>query len=193
MAGAKSGRRPADVVRPGRQEIWQVIRGKKDAFTTGDVVRGCGADRKTVADYLLCLAAGGYVRRTPSGRPGQPAHYEMLRDTGFHAPRLRRDGEPVTQGQAVAQLWHGMCMLKSFTWLDLIQHASIPIEEETAKSYCKMLLATGYLRVVEPGTRNGIARYRLIRMTGWEPPQVQRIKCVYDPNTRTVHHQEAQA
>lgn len=92
------------------------------------------------------------------------------------------------QGSITERLWRGMYMQKEFTYLDLLDTTSTSISVETAKSYCQMLLATGYLRVLEKAdpVRGRIARYRLIRNNGPKPPQIQRVKRVYDPNTREV-------
>ncbi len=192
----KAGRRPADQAGPGRQEIWEAVREwhERGAFTIADIAAKCGANRKTIHDYLGCLAAGGYVQHNPA-LPGQAASYELLRNTGIHAPRLRRDGQPVEQGQAVQQMWTAMVMLKNFSFLDLIQHATVEISEDTARAYCKSLLATGYLRVkvkADP-MRARIARYELLRDSGCLAPQIQRIKCVFDPNTGEVHCPEVRA
>lgn len=183
-----SGRRPADAGNPGRQEIWQAIRGRTEPFTITEIVSETGAERKTIHDYLGCLVAGGYADHTPAEARGQSAHYRMLRDTGHHAPRLRPDGSPVQQGKANEQLWRSMCILKRFTFRDLIETATIPVPEGTAKAYCRTLLATGYLRVLrkaEP-SKGQIAEYALIRQSGPKPPQVQRVKRVFDPNTGEV-------
>lgn len=188
----KSGRRPADRSNPGRQQIWEQVRQQAGVFTVSDIEDATGADRKTIRDYLACLAAGEYVQHSPAPH-GQQASYKLIKNTGFHAPRLRRDGTPVVQGQATEQLWRGMYMLKTFTFQDLIETASIQIPEGTVKAYCKMLLATGYLKVVKKASpKDGrIAKYRLVRNDGPKPPQIQRVKQVYDPNTDTVYQPEA--
>lgn len=192
----KAGRRPVDQAGPGRQEIWEALQQwhERGTFTISDIAEKSRANRKSIHDYLACLTAGGYVRHNPA-LPGQAASYELLRNTGIHAPRLRRDGQPVLQGQATEQMWRAMVMLKCFSFRDLIQHASVEISEETARSYCKTLLATGYLRVIAKAdpARGIIARYELLRDSGIAAPQIQRVKCVYDPNTGLVHHPEGRA
>jgi hypothetical protein len=196
MATRKTaGRRPADAGTPIRQDIWDAIRRRTDPFTISDVASATGAARKTIHDYLACLAAGGYVRHTPAEIKGQSAYYLMLRDTGHYAPRLRRDGTPVQQGRANEQLWRGMIILKRFTFRDLIEVSTIRISEATAKAYCRDLLATGYLRVLRAAEpkKGKIAEYALIRHSGPRSPQVQRIKQVYDPNTCTVYGAGADA
>jgi hypothetical protein len=61
------------------------------------------------------------------------------------------------------------------------------VTEATAKAYLKMLLACGYLRVTKKAVpKFSQARYRLIRNHGPKPPMVQRVKQIFDPNTREV-------
>ncbi len=86
-----------------------------------------------------------------------------------------------------------MYILKDFSYLDLIETASVEIPVETAKSYCHMLLVTGYLCVLRKAdpARAQIARYRLVRNNGPKPPQIQRVKRVYDPNSHEVFMPEA--
>ncbi len=193
---AKSGRRPAHLSRPGREAIWGAIRSparqQGATFTVAELASATGANDKTVRDYLKALTAAGFLRSVPPATEGQAARWELIRDIGIEAPRVRPDGRPVTQGAATEQLWRGMSILKDFTMADLVETASIEIPLETAKSYCHLLLATGYLRVLtkaEP-VRGRVARYRLIRMNGPKPPQIQRVKQVYDPNTGEVFRPE---
>lgn len=178
-------RKPADKKAPGRDEIWTAIRLMGDGpFTVAEIVKKTGANNKSTRDYLKGLTAAGYLCQQPED-PGMPARWTLERDIGHEAPRVRPDGSHVTQGTVTEQLWRGMTMLKQFTYIELIETASVVISAETAKAYCKMLLATGYLRVLrkaEP-TSGKIARYRLIRNNGPRPPQIQRKKVVFDPNT----------
>lgn len=186
--GATSGRRPADQSGSGRDAIWAEIRSRGDAvFTVTSLVTACGANQKTCRDYLKGLTAAGYTEQ--ASEPDElPATWRMVRDIGHEAPRVRADGSTVTQGKVTEQLWRGMFILKDFSFRDLIETASVEIPEETAKAYCKMLLATGYLRVIVKAAPHmgRIARYRLIRNNGPKPPKIQRVKRVYDPNTGEV-------
>ena len=185
---ARSGRRPADHVTPGREAIWKAIRAHGEApFTVSALVAACGAHQKTCRGYLKGLTAAGYLELL-TGPEELPATWRLRRDIGHEAPRVRADGSAVTQGQVTEQLWRGMYILKEFSFRDLIETASVEIPEETAMAYCKMLLSTGYLRVLTKAAPHAgrIARYRLIRNNGPRPPQVQRVKRVFDPNTREV-------
>ncbi|MBN7785165.1 hypothetical protein JYP51_09560 [Ponticoccus gilvus] len=195
VKAGKSGRRPADAGTPGRQEIWTAMRGLGRPFTTTDLVEATGAARKTVHDYLGCLAAAKYVTHEPAAVRGQAATYSLIRDTGHHAPRLRADGSEVTQGVATDQMWRSMRILKKFSFRDLTETATVDITEGAARAYCKMLLSTGYLRVLKKAdpVKGRIAQYALIRDSGPRPPKVQRVKQVFDPNTGAVYMPGSQA
>lgn len=180
-------RRPIDQAGTPRDAIWAAIRavgGAGAPFAVADIVTASGANDKTVRDYCRSLAAAGYL----TDHPGEIAQWVLARDIGHEAPRVRLDGSPVTQGAATEQLWRGMYILKEFTFEDLLETASITIRPETARAYCKVLLATGYLRVLRKADpiRGHIARYRLVRNNGPRAPQIQRVKRVYDPNNREV-------
>lgn len=186
MTPRKAGRRPVSAPTPGRQEIWQAIRETPQRFTLSDLVARTGADRKTVADYLRCLLPGGVIQAEDGDG------YSLIDDRGFHAPRLNRSGQPVVQGAGMQNMWNSMRGLVEFSPRDIAAHSTTPdvrVTEPTVKSYCTMLLRTGYLRVLrkaEPSAGRQ-AVYRLIRNSGPKPPQIQRIKQVFDPNTGTVH------
>lgn len=185
--GKKTGRRPAEQRGAGRQEIWQAVKTMPEAVSVGAIVAQTGLHRSTVMRYLQALTEAGYLHYSPAPA-GKPGEWRLARDAGYHAPRVRADGSEIEQGEVSAQLWRGMHMLREFCFQDLIQNAAIRIPEETAKAYCKALLACGYLRVIEPAfPRKGrFARYRLIRNHGPIPPQVQRVRAIFDPNCGTV-------
>lgn len=193
---ATTGRRPADIGMDNRQMVWDRLRGCGAEWTA--VAAICAAthvNRKTATDYLEALEAAKIVeRRSVDGSP----EVRLVRDAGHHAPRIRADGTPITQGAGVRNLWRSMCMLKQFSALDLSLHSTTPtvtVSLVTAKSYCAMLLATGYLRVVskaEPA-RGALAVYRLLRNNGPKAPMIQRVKQVYDPNTGDVYQKAGRA
>lgn len=181
-------RKPADQASSPRDLIWAAIRARQSSpFTVADLTDSTSAHPKTIRDYCKGLVAAGYLQAQPA-LAGQLASWILIKDSGVETPRIRPDGSAVTQGVVNEQLWRGMVIMAEFSYLDLIQTATVPIPVETAKGYCKMLLATGYLRVLvkaEPSVGR-IARYRLVRNKGPKPPQIQRVKRVFDPNSREV-------
>ncbi len=87
-------------------------------------------------------------------------------------------------------MWRTIRMVKQFTPRDLALQSSteeVGVTEATARTYCTMLLKAKYLRVIQkavPGKRQAI--YLFVRDTGPLPPQIQRVKQVYDPNINEV-------
>ncbi|ETD85760.1 hypothetical protein ACTTAF_06315 [Rhodobacter capsulatus] len=180
-----------------RQTIWTAIRdlaGEDLAgqFTVTDIVDRTGVHRKTASDYFACLVAAEYLTATAD----TPPVFVLRKDGGVHAPRVRRDGSAVTQGAGALNMWRSMRGLAQFSYRDIALHSTTPtvsVNEETAKSFCAMLLATGFLRVVQKAdpAKARLAIYRLIRNDGPKPPQIQRVKQVFDPNTGKVYQRGA--
>lgn len=188
-------RKPAHIELAGgcgpRQRVWDAIRRRRGAvFDLFDVNPG-DVPRETVRDYVLSLVRAGYLATvgTLIG-PYDRRCYRLINDAGLEAPRVRRDGTPVTQGLAQEQMWRTLRMLKGDTNArELAAHAGtpeIPVREIAAADYLRNLHLAQYLECTRPGKgtgRGGIqARYRLISNTGPRPPMVCRADAVYDPN-----------
>lgn len=188
-------RKPAHVELAGgkgpRQRVWDLIRttaGKP--FERLDVIP-CDVDIATGRTYLQSLEAGGYIEQV-GDRPG--AHkaanvrqYVLRKDCGIEAPRVRRDGTPVTQGLAQEQMWRTLRLLKGDTDArELAAHASteaVPVAETAANDYLRNLHLAQYLECTRQGSVRGRrARYRLVTNTGPRPPMVCRTDSIYDPN-----------
>lgn len=186
-------RRPSDQIAnsrdaEGRQVIWEAIRTRgKELFSILALTDATWISRHTIRSYVNCLTAGGVLERveTPEG-----LRWRLVRDEGYYAPRLNQKGEPVTQGLGVEQMWRAMRGLKQFNPRDLAIHATtdvVGVSNETAKSYCSMLLSCGYLACTQKATNTHQATYQLIRNSGPLAPQIQRVKQVFDPNSKTVY------
>lgn len=190
MMDEKLRRRPAD--QPGaspRQAIWDVVRVQAGDFVASKIALLADAHPKTTLDYLTALTASGHLERNGEG---PRTRYQLVRDTGHEAPRVKKDGTPSSAGIGTECMWRTMQKLREFSPTDVAHHATtdeITVPVETAKQYCKVLLAAGWLRVLRKArpVRGEQAVYRLIRDTGPRPPMVQRVKAVYDPNTGIVH------
>lgn len=150
-----------------------------------------------VRDYLCSLQAAGYLRCVVEAVPrGTLAKLVLAQDAGVEAPRVRRNGEPVTQGLAQEQMWRTLRMLSGdINAAELAAYAStpaVPVELATARSYLAALDRAGYLDTVVPGKGNGkggtLARLRLKRNrdTGPRPPMICRTRVIYDPNEDRV-------
>ncbi|PIE15909.1 MAG: hypothetical protein CSA68_04730 [Rhodobacterales bacterium] len=171
----------------GQDGVWAEIRRLK-IFTKREIHSCTDIPNKTITDYVKRLVAGGYVEEHASF--AETGRYVLVRDVGVHPPRIRPNGQPVTQGKGTENMWRSMRMMKQFTPRDIALHSTtdtVSVTEDTAKSYCSMLLKAQYLRVIQkavPGKRQ--ATYKFVRNTGPLPPQIQRVKQVFDPNIREV-------
>lgn len=175
-------RKPIDQQQPTecRQAIWDEIRSNPEApFTITEMSKMVKLEVSTVRDYIIGLYHAGYLMKN------NDKQYVLARDTGKDAPRVRKDGTPVTQGQGNRNMWATMRILKEFSAYDLAFNASTDdctISGQTALKYIQALCKAGYL----VGQAN--QRYRLIpsMWTGPDSPQIQRTKQVYDPNLKKV-------
>lgn len=175
-----------------RPDIWRTIRrlGAQGATFNVTLIRGHlrgAVRRERIRDYCRALQAGGYLAPAamPDGAPG----WQILRDPGAEAPRLRRDGTPVRMGQGREALWRTLRILGACSVRELCATASTPewtIAEAEAADYCDRLARVGIL-LRERGA--GGARYRLLpsRYTGPRPPQIRRTKEIFDPNTGDLY------
>lgn len=185
-----------------RQIVWERIRSLNGAeFSLVDVVKG-GEATDTVRDYIEGLARAGYLTLTQTAitngnlQQRRSRRWKLARDTGADAPRVRRDGTPVTQGLAQERMWRCLRMLKGdINAKELAAHASIegaPVKESTANDYLLNLRLAGYCEITKDAQRHQCgkaaqrARYRLISNTGPRPPMVQRTDTLYDPNLGAV-------
>lgn len=177
-----------------RQRIWEQIRIHRERFQVYMIARRSEVDDESVKTYLKCLEKGGYIVKLTDVKFEQ-ADYQLITDNGIEAPRLTRDGQPVTQGLAQEAMWRCLRMLGAMDYRQLAIHASsagVEVKETSAKRYVLALKKAGYLQVTQPaGRRKGaLETLALIpRMnTGPRPPQIQRVGVVYDPNINKVMH-----
>lgn len=172
-----------------KQAIWDAIR-KLRTFTIRQVREETLLTLDYVREYCQGLAKAGYIAETEESKAtdrsmiGIPATWELIQDIGTDAPRVRKDGSLVTQGQGRENMWSAMRILQTLTPRELAVAASMPncrVMESTAADYAKHLCKAGYLRKA-----NG--RYRFIpsAYTGPKAPQIQRTKRVWDPNEQKV-------
>lgn len=171
-----------------RQRLWDRIRAGGELFAVTDLLHG-GEDESTAREYITGLFHAGYLDLRRAAVPRKlTALYSLVRDAGAEAPRVRKDGTPVTMGLAQEQMWRTLRMLTGDTNArELAAHAGtpeIPVRESAALDYLGHLQRASYLRITKPHQqgRRGLARYQLITNTGPRPPMVCRADAVYDPN-----------
>ena len=181
-----------------RQRVWDLIRATGGQPFERIAVVPKGINSETVRTYLHGLENAGYI--APVGdRPGAFPHYRvrryaLVRDAGVEAPRVRKDGTPVTQGLAQEQMWRTLRMLKGETNArELAAHAStaeIAVNVAAANDYLKNLCLAAYVLRTKEGKGKGcggvLARYRLVVNTGPRPPMICRTNVIYDPNLAKV-------
>ncbi len=192
------GRKPVNIGSYGTQDaLWRAVRELK-TFTrmelTHYVNRELSVNDHTVKSYLIRLERAGYIEVSQVSKHRgvcRESHFTLLKDTGVETPRLRKDGSKVTQGIGREYMWRSMKILGEFDWHELVSVCNADgyiVSEATAKEYCKVLAQAKYLSVVVQGRGSRRSRYRLIksRWSGPRPPQIQRTKCLFDPNLDKV-------
>ena len=178
-----------------RQRIWEALRGQAMAgavFTVTQICLAAKVEEHQVRDFFAGLERAGYIGRDPSPQArGTTVPWHLLRDNGVEAPRVRRDGSPVTQGLGQEQMWRALRMLRGsdINARELAAHASTPavaVKESTAGAYLRALAAAEYLVVTAEGKGKGkggvLARFRLVQEHGPLPPMLTRTDAVFDPN-----------
>lgn len=187
--------KPVDQAHPaGRPAMWAAMR-KKDLFTVPQVAAAVDRPKRTVASYVSCLLASGHVAvaATVISRRGAVVRQYRITDAGRQvagdAPRVRRDGQPVTKGRAQQQLWTAMRHLGgTFTADELAWTAStvdVAVSPVHATDYCRTLALAGYLRA-QKGAAAVWYAFLPHRDTGPRAPQIQRTTRVWDANLRLV-------
>lgn len=174
-----------------RQAVWEVIRTLKD-FTAPDIRAELpgAAPLDRIREYCGCLVAGGYLTKTGP-------RYRLVKDLGAEAPRLRRDGTEVTQGQQRERIWRAMRVLKRFTVAELMLASAdgdkTPAQAELV-DYCRWLSRAGIL-IHRPNTLGMLTEYLLLpsKVPGPLPPQILRRKALWDPNHKRILYQQGQA
>ena len=189
-----------------RPRIWAIIRqigSKCEVFnTTG--VRYClrfPVKRARVLAYLKALERGGYLAPVSAEHERGPG-WQLIRNPGIDAPRLRDDGTEVVQGSGRDQCWRAMRILGTFTATELVATASTErwrVKPGEAEDYCNRLSRAGILsRAWILSSRTWCYTLSPARYTGPKPPQILRYKPaqdgqparrkgVYDPNTGTLY------
>lgn len=194
------GRKPANKLRidETREAAWAEIRKAGVAFTVKMVAHATRLSVSSTRDYITGLTAAGYLEKAlTSCHHGSTVEYRytLIKDCGMEAPRVRKDGTIVNQGMGREQLWRALGILAQkgtrFDFRDLRLYAStekVTVSESDTKHYIRYLLSAGYLIMVETDKPGVAARYRMLqsKWTGPRPPQIQRVRQLYDPNLKKV-------
>ncbi len=159
--------------------LWTQVR-ELEEFDWQAVSR-LGCSRETAVRYLRHWRDAGKIRVSRVTRNGKR----------WYAPTDRPlPGPQPVSGEATPEgnMWRAMRTLRhSFSPVDIAAHANaggVAVTVEKARAYCRQLLASEHLRVVEmaiPGRREAL--YRLVEDTGPRAPKPVRLAGILDPNT----------
>jgi hypothetical protein len=133
-SGHQDGRGPVHLRPDGavtnRDRVWAAMRQLKE-FTALNLRKASQVDAYLVRDYIKCYLASGHIEAR-----GQ--QYLLVNDAGIEAPKIRRDGSLISQGQGQEIMWRTMRLLKDFSVADLVaqgKSAGVEIKEDTAGAY----------------------------------------------------------
>jgi hypothetical protein len=185
---------PVNMAKPfaNRDDVWKEMCNLK-LFTTSQLLRKIKMDKTTIDQYVRSLVKAGYMVREPvsaelSAGKGVCAiryQYRIVRES-LEAPRVRKDGTTVTQGQGRQNIWRSMRILKRFDLATIWAVSGTeehPVAREEVKTYVRYLTKAGYLKKMGEGEK---AVYMIIRYTGPKAPMIQRVKQIWDPNLKEV-------
>lgn len=163
-----------------REAAWSVAL-RLQQFGYGEISDAVTATIKLATNIVRGWEAEGKVRLISGIRNGGAGRkiYEVVPE---HEIKL----VPV-RGDAYEQMWTTMRKLNGFSPADLVSHCAVPVSDLDAAAYCRLLLATGYLRVTQKAKPpHKPAIYRLVNKTGVLAPRHRRVSCIIDPNSGTV-------
>lgn len=184
-----------------RQRAWEAIRALHQRtedgapFTADEISRKAKVEYDPVRYALKGWVAAGYLQIVqpylPSGgRNGVKTSYRLALDNGVEAPRVRPNGEAITQGRGAEAMWAAITALDSFRVDFLAEIARV--QPNTAKAYCSLLGRAGYLIAQPPEQRGCKGRsapvWRVSPQHRDSPraPMITRLKAVYDPNLHRI-------
>ncbi|OTG68282.1 hypothetical protein B9T25_06265 [Acinetobacter sp. ANC 4470] len=185
-----------------RQRVWLAIRKWKDDFTLIQVAEEGSMKEDSTRDYLTGLLNAGYIEvayeEPIMGKRVKRIHYKLVRDVGYNAPAVKRDGTETTPACINKAMWNTLRILKRAINADELASLSsndlFNVSVHTANTYLQILNEAGYLKLVQPAINmtGKKAKYQLLECmnTGPDSPQIQRAKQVFDPNTNQLMYSE---
>lgn len=186
-----------------RQRAWNAIRKSADAFTVAQVAEDAGMVYESVRGFVGQLVKVGMVQvldEMPIHHPNcvvKQKTFQLIKDVGYSYPVMTKSGQLITGVSGTKAMWNTLRIHKSPLNADelaaISSNDSLSIEATTANNYLMMLHKAGYLKVVkEARVTGGKTKYILLpeMNNGPKPPQIQRAKHVFDPNTNEVMYAE---
>ena len=186
-----------------RQRVWTAIRKHRDEFTIQQVADIGRMKYDSARDFITGLNNAGIISLKESIAVGhENCHvkqkiYQLTKDVGYTAPKVNRKGDLIVTNQVNKAMWNTLRITKASVNADELAQMSsndeLSISALTANSYLILLHQAGYLTISKQGNSwEGKTKYRLLpdMNTGPNPPQIQRAKQVFDPNTNQVMFSE---
>jgi hypothetical protein len=186
-----------------RQRVWLAIRKNRDEFTIQQVADLGRMKYESTREFIASLVKAKIVKvireEAVYNKPKsiKKAFYKLENDLGYSVPKVDKNGKLLSKMTGNKAMWNVLRITKqAVSAHELIRLASndeIAIKLETANEFLRALKNAGYLTLVQPANNaGGKAKYRLLPAmdTGPNPPQIQRAKQVFDPNTNTVMYSE---
>lgn len=187
-----------------RQRVWIAIRKHRDEFTIQQVADIGKMKYDSTRDFITGLKKAGIigeVRREnlPNmSKKIELIYFKLIEDYGYNAPSVDRKGNLLGKTATVNKaMWNTLRITKQPVNANELAAISSTDEQnvsiETADSYLRFLHHAGYLKIAREAHHSvRKAKYQLLPTmnTGPNPPQIQRAKQVFDPNTNQVMYSE---
>ena len=186
-----------------RQRVWAAIRKNSNEFTIEQVAELGQMKYESARGFVASLVKAKVVQILREAKVYghsksiRRKYFMLVNDLGYTVPSISKDGKVVVSVTGNKAMWNTLRITKqAVNAHELVQLASndeISIKLETANEYLRALHHAGYLTLTQPANNaGGKAKYKLLpgMDTGPIPPQIQRAKQVFDPNTNTVMYSE---
>lgn len=186
-----------------RQRVWAAIRKNSNEFTIEQVAELGQMKYESARGFVASLVKAKVVQILREAKVYghsksiRRKYFMLVNDLGYTVPSISKDGKLIASVTGNKAMWNTLRITKqAVNAHELVQLASndeISIKLETANEYLRALHHAGYLTLTQPANNaGGKAKYQLLpgMDTGPIPPQIQRAKQVFDPNTNTVMYSE---
>ncbi|MCF8999264.1 hypothetical protein [Acinetobacter nectaris] len=178
-----------------RQRVWIAIRNNADEFTIRQVAEEGLATYESTRYFVSTLRKAGFIQCTKT--LNKEKYFKLIQDCGYAYPSFNKDGTIVKDVTGNKAMWNTLRItqmaINAHELASISSTGNKKIALETANNYLIALHKAGYVkRVEEAKTTGGKAKYMLLphMNTGAKPPQVQRVKQVFDPNLNETMYSE---
>ena len=187
-----------------RQRVWTAIRKHREEFTIKQVAELGQMKYDSTRDFITGLKKAGIIaevrrEKLPNmSKKIELIYFKLVEDYGYNTPSVDRQGNILGKSATVNKaMWNTLRITKQPVNATELAAISSTDEQqvsiETADSYLRFLHHAGYLKIAR-AAHHAVrkAKYQLLpgMDTGPIPPQIQRAKQVFDPNTNTVMYSE---